>query len=76
MHGVTCYSVISGLGVLPMRRRDFIILLGGALADQAIPGNAQEPLRVHTVGALMGFGNDADAKTRTEAFQQGLEREG
>ena len=58
-----------------MRRRDFIILLGGALADQAIPANAQE-LRVRTVGVLIGLANDAEAKARTEAFQQGLEREG
>jgi putative tryptophan/tyrosine transport system substrate-binding protein len=57
-------------------RREFIALFGGALADQAIPANAQEPIRVRTVGALMGFANDADAKARTEAFQQGLEREG
>src|SRR2546425_5364484 len=59
-----------------MRRREFITLLGGALADQAIPANAQEPVRVRTVGALMGFANDAEAKARTEGFEQGLEREG
>src|ERR1700746_1072085 len=59
-----------------MRRREFITLLGGALADQAIPANAQEPVRVRTVGALMGFANDAEANARTEAFQQGLESEG
>jgi putative ABC transport system substrate-binding protein len=58
-----------------IRRRDFITLLGGALADQAIPANAQE-LRVRTVGVLIGLANDAGAKARTEAFQQGLEREG
>ena len=60
----------------PMRRREFITLLGGALADQAIPANAQEPVRVRTVGALMGFANDAEAKARVEAFEQGLKREG
>ena len=59
-----------------MRRREFITLLGGALADQAILANAQEPVRVRTVGALMGFANDAEANTRIEAFEQGLEREG
>src|SRR6266403_844693 len=59
-----------------MRRRDFITLLGGALAAQAVPANAQEPVRVRTVGALMGFANDADAKARTEAFEKGLESEG
>jgi putative tryptophan/tyrosine transport system substrate-binding protein len=59
-----------------MRRREFITLLGGALADQAIAANAQEPVRVRTVGALMGFADDAEAKARTEAFEKGLESEG
>jgi putative ABC transport system substrate-binding protein len=58
-----------------MRRREFITLLGGALAAHAIPANAQE-LRVRTVGVLMGFANDAEAKARTEAFERGLESEG
>ncbi len=58
-----------------MRRREFIKLLGGTLAAQAIPANAQE-LRVRTVGVLMGFANDAEAKARVQAFEQGLEREG
>jgi hypothetical protein len=39
-------------------------LLGGALADQASPANAQEPDRVRTVGALIGFANDADDEIR------------
>jgi putative tryptophan/tyrosine transport system substrate-binding protein len=59
-----------------MRRREFITLLGGALADQTIPAKAQEPVRVRTVGVLIGFANDAAAKARVEAFEQGLEREG
>jgi len=58
-----------------MRRREFITLLGGALAAQAIPANAQE-LRVRTVGVLIGFANDAGAKARTDAFEKGLESEG
>jgi len=53
-----------------VKRREFIRLLGGALAAQAIPANAQEPVRVRTVGALMGFANDAEAKARTEAFEK------
>ncbi|HVQ70250.1 MAG TPA: ABC transporter substrate binding protein, partial [Bradyrhizobium sp.] len=58
------------------KRREFITLLGGALADQAIPANAQELVRVRTVGALVGFANDAEAKARVDAFEQGLKREG
>jgi putative tryptophan/tyrosine transport system substrate-binding protein len=58
-----------------MKRRDFITLLGGALAAQAIPANAQE-LRVRTVGALIGLANDVETKARTEAFEKGLESEG
>ena len=46
-----------------MKRREFIRLLGGALAAQASLANAQE-LRVRTVGVLMGFANDAEAKAR------------
>src|SRR5438309_11629930 len=59
-----------------MIRREFIRLLGSTLAAQAIAANAQEPVRVRTVGVLMGFANDAEAKARVEAFQQGLESEG
>jgi len=58
-----------------MNRREFIRLLGGALTTEAMPANAQE-LRVRTVGVLMGLANDAEAKARVRAFEQGLEREG
>ena len=58
-----------------MKRREFVRLLGGALAAQAIPANAQE-LRVRTVGVLMGLANDAETKARVKAFEQGFEREG
>src|SRR5262249_58132586 len=59
-----------------MRRREFIRLLGSTLAAQAIPADAQEPVRVRTVGALMGFANDAEAKARIQAFEKGLESVG
>jgi len=59
-----------------MIRREFIRLLGSALAAQAIPTNAQEPVRVRTVGVLMGFADDAEAKARVEVFEKGLESEG
>jgi len=53
-----------------------LTLLGGILADQAIPAHAQEPVRVRTVGVLMGFTNDAEAKARIQAFEKGLVSEG
>ena len=58
-----------------MDRREFITLIGGTLAAQSFAANAQEPIRVRSVGVLMGFGNDAEAKARVDAFERGLERE-
>jgi hypothetical protein len=55
-----------------MRRREFISLLGGTLAAQAIPANAQEPIRVRTVGVLMGFANDAEAKAPYDSLAIGV----
>src|SRR5437764_4070701 len=59
-----------------MRRREFFRLIGGVVAAQAIPANAQEPIRVRTVGVLMGLANDVETKARVKAFEQGLEKEG
>jgi pimeloyl-ACP methyl ester carboxylesterase len=60
----------------PMRRREFITWLGGALTSWPIPANAQPAARVSTVGVLMGLADDAQARGRSMAFEQGLEREG
>jgi len=59
-----------------VKRREFIRLVGGVVAAQAIPANAQEPIRVRTVGVLMGLANDVETKARVQAFEQSLEREG
>src|SRR5262245_2762465 len=59
-----------------MRRRECIRLLGSTLAAQGIRADAQEPVRGRTVGVLMGFATDAEAKARVEAFEKGLETEG
>src|SRR5215468_2760520 len=59
-----------------MRRREFIALLGGAITSQPIPANAQLAARVRTVAVLMGLADDAEARSRSMAFEQGLEREG
>jgi putative ABC transport system substrate-binding protein len=58
-----------------VNRREFITLLGGAAA-WPLTASAQRADRVHTVGVLMGFANDAEAKARVQAFEQGLETEG
>jgi putative tryptophan/tyrosine transport system substrate-binding protein len=57
-----------------MRRRAFLILLGGAAAS---PLAAQQPDRTARIGALIGLGeNDAEAQTRLAAFRQGLGKRG
>jgi putative ABC transport system substrate-binding protein len=56
-------------------RRAFLTLLGCALASRPAPSFAQ-PKTVRTVGVLMGFSEDADAKERAKAFEQGLKKKG
>jgi putative tryptophan/tyrosine transport system substrate-binding protein len=59
-----------------MRRREFITLLGGALTSWPILANAQPAARTRTVGVLIGLADDAEARSRLIAFEQGLETEG
>jgi putative ABC transport system substrate-binding protein len=58
-----------------LSRRAFLTLLGCALAGRPAPSFAQ-PKTVRTVGVLMGFSEDADAKERAKAFEQGLKKKG
>ena len=78
MQGLTCYAwfVILGLAGNPMRRRDFITLIGGAAAwPRAV--SAQRSDRVRRIGVLIGLAaDDPDAKARLSAFRQGLDRLG
>jgi putative ABC transport system substrate-binding protein len=60
-----------------MRRRDFITLLGGAVAAWPARSRAQQDERVRRIGILMPFppGN-MDAQDRIRAFREGLRKLG
>ena len=60
---------------LPLLRREFITLLGGAAAWPVAAGAQQPAMR--RIGVLMGIAeDDADMKARLATFRQGLERLG
>lgn len=55
-----------------MRRRTFIAAMGGAVA-MPFAGRAQQQDRVRRVGVLIGVADDAEGRSRVEAFKQGMQ---
>ena len=59
-----------------MRRREFITLLGGAVAAWPLAAHSQQPDRMRLIGALTGIADEPSFQTRYNAFLQGLKELG
>src|ERR1700693_6126208 len=57
-------------------RRAFVAFLGAALTMRSIPSSAQQAIRLHTVGVLMGLATDKETQARAKAIEQGLAKKG
>ena len=75
-HCTTCYtsSVILGLGVSPMRRREFIALVGSGVAGWPLAARAQQAA-MPVVGFIRDGSADANARN-VAAFRKGLNETG
>jgi putative ABC transport system substrate-binding protein len=59
-----------------MRRRQFLLLLGSALAARPTPILAQDSKSLPKVGFLLGLANDAEAQARVIAFEEEMRKAG
>jgi len=60
-----------------MKRREFIMLLGGTAVGWPLVARAQHAMQMRRVGALISFGaDDPQSAIATSAFEHGLEKRG
>jgi putative tryptophan/tyrosine transport system substrate-binding protein len=63
--------------MLPLKRREFISLLGGAATAWPLAARAQQPERMRRIGVLMSLAaDDPGGQARLTAFLQGLQELG
>ena len=59
-----------------MKRREFITLLGGAVAAWPLAASAQKPGQMRRIGVLMAGVDDPQEQARIAAFLEGLQQLG